>query len=157
METEKKNLTNDLEEAALEISNFNAIKEKLSEGFNGSGTLKPERIISFSSSILLIVIGLSTIGLSLMNDNLGSYHAACGLGLTLFGFFWPVVETKRAGATASITESPLTLDAQRRSLEHRVANLTTRLKVMKGNLEEVDAQIVKHGDNLGEPYVEIDE
>ena len=157
LETEKKNLTNDLEEAALEISNFNAIKEKLSEGFNGSGTLKPERIISFSSSILLIVIGLSTIGLSLMNDNLGSYHAACGLGLTLFGFFWPVVETKRAGATASITESPLTLDAQRRSLEHRVANLTTRLKVMKGNLEEVDAQIAKHGDNQGEPYVEIDE
>ena len=107
LETEKKNLTNDLEEAALEISNFNAIKEKLSEGFNGSGTLKPERIISFSSSILLIVIGLSTIGLSLMNDNLGAYHAACGLGLTLFGFFWPVVETKRAGATASITESLL--------------------------------------------------
>ena len=92
-----------------------------------------------------------------MSESLGSYHAACGLGLTLFGFFWPTVELKRAAEAAVISSSPLTIDAQQRSLNHRISNLNNRLKVMKGNLEDVDAQIVKLGDKLSEPYVEIEE
>ena len=86
-----------------------------------------------------------------------SYHAACGLGLTLFGFFWPTVELKRNAETASIASSPLTLDAQQRSLEHRISNLANRLKVMKGNLDGVDQQISKLGENISDPYVELEE
>lgn len=157
LENEKKNLTIDVEGALQEVANLDAMKNKLSEEFNKPGSLSPERILSFGSSLLLIVIGLGTVGLSLLSESLGSYHAACGLGLTLFGFFWPTVELKRAAEAAVISSSPLTIDAQQRSLNHRISNLNNRLKVMKGNLEDVDAQIVKLGDKLSEPYVEIEE
>lgn len=157
LENEKKNLTSDIEDSLLEISNLTTFKDKLVDEYNKPGTLTPERIISFSSSILLIVIGLGTIGLSLLNESLGAYHAACGLGLTLFGFFWPTVELKRSAETAAIASSPLTLDAQQRSLEHRISNLSNRLKVMKGNLESVDGRITRIGDSLSEPYVETQE
>ena len=157
LENEKKNLTIDVEGALQEVANLDAMKNKLSEDFNKPGSLSPERMLSFGSSLLLIVIGLGTVGLSLMSESLGSYHAACGLGLTLFGFFWPTVELKRATEAAVISSSPLTIDAQQRSLNHRISNLNNRLKVMKGNLEDVDAQIVKLGDKLSEPYVEIEE
>ena len=152
----KKNLAIDVEGALQEVANLDAMKNKLSEDFNKPGSLTPERMLSFGSSLLLIVIGLGTVGLSLMSESLGSYHAACGLGLTLFGFFWPTVELKRAAETAVISSSPLTIDAQQRSLNHRISNLNNRLKVMKGNLEDVDVQIVKLGDKLSEPYVEIE-
>lgn len=157
LENEKKNLTSDIEGAMEEISSLSSFKDKLVGEFNKPGSLKPERILSFSSSLLLIVIGLGTVGLSLLNESLGSYHAACGLGLTLFGFFWPTVELKRAAGAATISSSPLTLDAQQRSLEHRISNLTNRLKVMKGNIDGVDQQISKLGENISEPYVEAEE
>jgi len=157
LENEKKNLTSDIEGAMEEISSLSSLKDTLVAEFNKPGSLKPERILSFSSSLLLIVIGLGTVGLSLLSESLGSYHAACGLGLTLFGFFWPTVEIKRAAEAATIANSPLTLDAQQRSLEHRISNLTNRLKVMKGNLDGVDQQISKLGENISEPYVEVEE
>ena len=155
LENEKKNLVSDVEGVVQEVTNLGAMKEKLLEEFKKPGSLRPERILSFSSSLLLIAIGLGTIGLSLMSKSLGSYHAACGLGLTLFGFFWPSVELRRAQSTDSIISSPLTIEAQQRSMDHRISNLSNRLKVMKGNLEDLDGQIAKLGDKSGVPYVEI--
>jgi hypothetical protein len=157
LENEKKNLTADIEGSLQEIAGLSSMKEKLSEELSNPGILKPQRILSFSSSLILIVIGIGTMGLSLMSESLGSYHAACGLGLTLFGFFWPGVEIKRAAETAAISNSPLTVDAQQRSLDHRISNLSNRLNVMKGNLIEVEKQITKLEGKTSEPYVEIDE
>ena len=157
LENEKKNLVKDVAEAIEEVSSLNNFKEKLAEELKRPGSLRPERILSFSSSVLLIVIGLGTVGLSLLSESLGSYHAACGLGLTLFGFFWPTIELKRATETATIASSPLTLDAQQHSLENRISNLNNRLKVMQGNLEVVEGQISKLGDNQEEPYVELED
>ena len=157
LENEKKNLTSDIEGAMEEISSLSSFKDNLVGEFNKPRSLKPERILSFSSSILLIVIGLGTVGLSLLSESLGSYHAACGLGLALFGFFWPTVELKRAAEAATIASSPLTLEAQQRSLEHRISNLTNRLKVMKDNFDGVNQQISKLGENISEPYVEVEE
>jgi len=98
------------------------------------------------------------VGLSLLSDYLGPYHAACGLALSLVGFFWPNVEIKKSGdASLAIANSPLSLDAQQRSLEHRITNLQNRLKVMKSNLSEVDAQIAKMGDGWDEPFVELED
>lgn len=155
LENEKKNLISDVEGVVQEVTNLGAMKEKLSEEFKKPGSLRSERILSFSSSLLLIIIGLGTIGLSLMSQSLGSYHAACGLGLTLFGFFWPSVELRRAQSADSIISSPLSIEAQQRSTDHRISNLNNRLKVMKGNLEDLDGQIAKLGDKSGVPYVEI--
>ena len=56
------------------------------------------------------------------------------VGVDLIWLLWPTVELKRSAETAAIASSPLTLDAQQRSLEHRISNLSKRLKVMKGNL-----------------------
>jgi predicted nucleic acid-binding Zn-ribbon protein len=157
LEDEKKNLAGDVAGSVQEISNLNTLKEKLVDEFKSPGSLSPERILSFSSSILLIVIGLGTVGLSLLSESLGTYHAACGLGLTLFGFFWPTVEFKRAAEATAIASSPLTIDAQQRSLEHRISNLNNRLKIMQGNLGDVESQLAKLDENVSEAYVEISE
>ena len=92
-----------------------------------------------------------------MSENLGSYHAACGLAVALFGFFWPSVDIKRSSESLAIASSPLSLEAQQRSLEHRVANLNNRLKVMQSNLSEVEEQIAKLGESWDEPYIDIEE
>ena len=157
MDLEKKSFRQDIEDAEGEISNLNEHRGKLLGEFQRPGSLKPEKTFSFSSSKLLIIIGLGTVGLSLMSENLGSYHAACGLGLALFGFFWPMVEIKSPVGAAAIANSPLSLDAQKRSLDHRLSNLQNRLKVMKANLTEVDAQLDKMGSGWDEPYVELEE
>ena len=133
------------------------MKEQLEDNFKKPSNLKPERILSFSSSLLLIVIGLGVVGLSLLSDSLGSYHAACGLGLTLFGFFWPTVELKRATELAEISNSPLTIDAQQRSLDNRISNLNNRLKLLNTNLCDIEAQLTKLEEKGIEPYVDIDE
>ncbi len=157
MDSEKKSFIQDIEDTEGEISNLSEHREKLLGEFRRPGSLKPEKIFSFSSSKLLIIIGLGTVGLSLISENLGSYHAACGLALALFGFFWPMVEIKSPVGAAAIANSPLSLDAQKRSLDHRLANLQNRLKVMKANLAEVDLQLDKIGSGWDEPYVELED
>ena len=154
---EKKNLISDIEGGTREVSNLHTMKEQLEDNFKKPSNLKPERILSFSSSLLLIVIGLGVVGLSLLSDSLGSYHAACGLGLTLFGFFWPTVELKRATELAEISNSPLTIDAQQRSLDNRISNLNNRLKLLNTNLCDIEAQLTKLEEKGIEPYVDIDE
>jgi len=68
-----------------------------------------------------------------------------------------MVEIKSPVGAAAIANSPLSLDAQKRSLDHRLSNLQNRLKVMKANLTEVDAQLDKMGSGWDEPYVELEE
>ena len=158
IEGEKKNFSQDIQETESEISSLSEVKESLVKNFRLPGKIKAERILSFSSSKALILIGFVTVGLSLLSDYLGPYHAACGLALSLVGFFWPNVEVKKTGdASLAIANSPLSLDAQQRSLEHRITNLQNRLKVMRSNLSEVDAQIAKMGDGWDEPFVELEE
>jgi len=158
IEGEKKNFSLDIQDTESEISNLSEVKESLVNNFRLPGKIKAERIFSFSSSKILILIGFVTVGLSLLSDYLGPYHAACGLALSLVGFFWPNVEIKKSGdASLAIANSPLSLDAQQRSLEHRITNLQNRLKVMKSNLSEVDAQIAKMGDGWDEPFVELED
>ena len=157
MEAEKKNFLQDVASTVSEIESLGSIKEKLLNDFSASGKSKAEKILSFSSSKLLIFIGLGTVGISLMSENLGSYHAACGLAVALFGFFWPSVDIKRSSESLAIASSPLSLEAQQRSLEHRVANLNNRLKVMQSNLSEVEEQIAKLGESWDEPYIDIEE
>ena len=117
---------------------------------------KPERIYTFSTSRALIVVGLGTVGASLLSEGVGSYHAACGLALTLFGFFWPNVEVKRPALATVGTGTNLAIETQQRSLNHRVGSLSNRIGVMKGNLDAVELQLSKLGDSPPLPYLDSD-
>ena len=114
-----------------------------------------EKIYSFTTSRALIVIGIGTVGASLLSDSIGAYHAACGLALTLFGFFWPNVELKREAVTAGGPRSNLAIETQHRSLNHRIGSLCNRVQVMKGNLDAVEKKLVKLGDTPS-PYLEAE-
>ena len=111
-------------------------------------------MLTFSSSRALIVIGVGTIAASLLSENIGSYHAACGLALTLLGFFWPNVEFKAAEAVLNGANSSLAIETQQRSLNHRITSLCNRVEVMKRNLDDVDKQLDKLGDSPPTTYLE---
>ena len=97
-------------------------------------------------------------GTSLLSESIGSYHAACGLALSLFGFFWPNVETKRpAFAGGNPDNSKLAIETQERSLNHRSRSLSNRVQVMKGNLDAIEKQLVKLGDSPPLPYLDSEQ
>jgi hypothetical protein len=89
-----------------------------------------------------------------LSDNLGSYHAACGLVVTIFGFFWPNVETRnavRSGAAGSSTN--LAIETQRRSLDHRINGLLNRANSVAINLENLSTESKDLDDSSVEPYL----
>ncbi len=157
LDTEKTNLSSEIEDAIQEIARLKDLKDKLMDDFKNPKRFKPEKVYSFTSSKALITLGLATCGASILFDTLGTYHAACGLAVTIFGFFWPNVELKRAVAADSGPRSNLAIETQQRSLKHRIAGLVNRTGVMKGNLKDLESQIHDLGDDAPHPYLEFSE
>ena len=155
MEVEKKNVTSEIEDTLNQVASLKDLKESLADDFRNPGRKRAEKIYSFTTSRALIVIGIGTVGASLLSDSIGAYHAACGLALTLFGFFWPNVELKREAVTAGGPRSNLAIETQHRSLNHRIGSLCNRVQVMKGNLDAVEKKLVKLGDTPS-PYLEAE-
>lgn len=155
MEVEKNNVTSEIEDTLNQVASLKDLKESLADDFRNPGRKRAERIYSFTTSRALIVIGIGTVGASLLSDSIGSYHAACGLALTLFGFFWPNVELRREAVTAGGPRSNLAIETQHRSLNHRIGSLCNRVQVMKGNLDAVEKKLVKLGDTPP-PYLEAE-
>ena len=157
LDEERKNLTTEIEDTLKQIVKLNELKDKLLEDFKNPNRMKREKEYSFSTSKALIFLGLVTCGASVMFDSLGTYHAACGLAVTLFGFFWPNVELKKATATNDGPKSNLAIETQQRSLKHRIAGLGNRTGVMKANLGELDKQMENLGEVPPPPYLELAE
>jgi hypothetical protein len=155
MEVEKNNVTSEIEDTLNQVASLKDLKESLADDFRNPGRKRAERIYSFTTSRALIVIGIGTVGASLLSDSIGSYHAACGLALTLFGFFWPNVELRREAVTADGPRSNLAIETQHRSLNHRIGSLCNRVQVMKGNLDAVEKKLLKLGDTPP-PYLETE-
>ena len=151
---EKGDISAEIETTLGQVAQIKEMRDNLLEDFRDPKRNKAERVYSFSTSRLLIVIGLATVGASLLSESIGSYHAACGLALTLFGFFWPNVETKRPAFAAEGPRSNLAIETQQRSLNHRVGSLSNRIQVMKGNLDAVEKQLAKLGDAPPPPYLD---
>ena len=143
---ERENISSEIESTLNQVASLKELKDGLTENFRNPQRNKAEKAYSFSSSRALIVIGLGTIGISLFAESVGSYHAACGLALTLFGFFWPIVETKRPALATGGPRSNLAIETQHRSLNHRVGSLSNRIQVMKTNLDTVEKKLSKLGD-----------
>ena len=154
MEEERTSVISEIEGTLSQVANLKDLKDNLNEDSRNPNRKKAEKIYTFTSSKVLIFIGIATIGASLLSDNIGSYHAACGLALTLFGFFWPNVEFKRATITGVGQRSSLAIETQERSLNHRIGSLSNRVQVMKGNLDAVQSQLAKLGDTPPDPYLE---
>ena len=145
LDEERENISTEIEETLLQVSSIKNAKDELVENFHNPRKNKPQKVYSFTTSRLLIVIGFATVGASLLSENIGSYHAACGLALSLFGFFWPNVETKRPAFATGGPTSNLAIETQQRSLNHRISSLSNRVQVMKGNLNAVEKQLEKLG------------
>lgn len=145
LDEERGNISTEIEETLKQVSSIKNAKDELVENFRNPKKNKPQKVYSFTTSRLLIVIGFATVGASLLSENIGSYHAACGLALSLFGFFWPNVETKRPAFATGGPTSNLAIETQQRSLNHRISSLSNRVQVMKGNLNAVEKQLEKLG------------
>jgi len=157
LDQEKKNLSTEIEDTLAQIVQLKELKDKLLDEFKNPKRFKPEKSYTFTTSKALVLLGLVTCGASVFFETLGTYHAACGLALTLFGFFWPNVELKKATAGSDGPRSNLAIETQQRSLKHRITGLGNRTGVMKGNLDEVEEQIAKLGETPPSPYLELTE
>ena len=158
MMKEKDEISSEIESVLHQVADLKNLRDNLVENFRNPKKNKAEKIYSFTTSKALIVIGLATVGTSLLSESIGSYHAACGLALSLFGFFWPNVETKRpAFAGGDPTNSSLAIETQERSLNHRSRSLGNRVHIMKGNLDAIEKQLVKLGESPPLPYLDSEE
>lgn len=156
MEVEKKNVTSEIEDTLSQVASLNETKESLVEDSRNPSRRKAAKTYSFTSSRALITIGVGTIAASLLSESIGSYHAACGLALTLFGFFWPNVELKRESLAMEGPRANLAIETQQRSLSHRISSLCNRIQVMKGNLNDVEKKLVKLGGSPPSPYLDAE-
>jgi hypothetical protein len=157
MGKERADVTAEIESTLGQVAQLKELRDNLMENFRNPKRNKAERVYSFTTSRLLLVIGLATVGASLLSESIGSYHAACGLALTLFGFFWPNVETKRPAFATEGPRSNLAIETQQRSLNHRVGSLSNRIQVMKGNLDAVEKQLAKLGNSPPPPYLDSEQ
>ena len=116
LEEEKQNIIAEIEDTIKQVANIKETKDGLIENLRNPKKNRQEKVYSFTSSAILIAIGIVTIGASLLTDGIGAYHAACGIALTAFGFFWPNVEIKRAALAGNSGNSNLAIETQQRSL-----------------------------------------
>ena len=98
-------------------------------------------------------MGIGTVGLSLFVDSLGSYHAACGLAITLFGFFWPNIESKKQAFQSANNAPKLAIETQQRSLAHRISGLSSRVSSIQTNLESLNNDLGLLEQGMNAPYI----
>ena len=95
IDEEEVDIKSEIEDIQSQVSHFQNLKNNLESSFQKKQNNKPERVVTFSISMAMVVFGILITGVSLLSDLFGSYHAACGLALTIFGFFWPNVEIQK--------------------------------------------------------------
>jgi hypothetical protein len=153
LEQEKTNLEEEAFDTEKQIFSLDELKTQLSENHTNPQKSSSKREYSFSTSIFLIVLGLGTIGASLFIDSIGSYHAACGIALTFFGFFWPNVELKKQVAQSAGSSPRLAIETQQRSLTHRMSGLATRVASIRGNLDNLNSDLDNLEQGMNAPYI----
>ena len=150
---EENNLKSEIEEIQSQVTHFQDLKNGIEENFKSPKRSKSKRVVTFNMSIALVVFGLFIVGTSLMSDMFGTYHAACGLAVTIFGFFWPNVEIKNINPDGTATTSNLAVETQQRSLEHRISGLLSRANSIALNLENLATESKELEQSSIEPYV----
>jgi hypothetical protein len=155
LESERENIHTELAGIDKKIDTLNGLKKNLLHRFLNPGSRKPKREISLSVAPVLLVLGLTTIGVSLaFRDLFGPYHAAAGIALALFGFFWPSTKWQ---SQRQIAESGgmdrFAIETQQRMLGHKVMGLSTRKGRLRSSIEEIDESIEAIDASLQQPYI----
>lgn len=156
MEQEQQNFHSEINDIEGQINDLAGLKENLVKDSKDPKRLKPKKVYSFTTSFLLIVLGLGTVGISLFSDSFGVYHSACGLALSLFGFFWPIVEIKKPKVESSGAKPNLAIETQHRSLDHRIRGLANRATSINHMLKQIEEDLNVIDRGLDEPYLLID-
>lgn len=155
LEAERENIHSELSGIDKKIDTLNGLKKNLLHSFLNPESRKPKREISLSVAPVLLILGLTTIGVSLaFRDLLGPYHAAAGIALALFGFFWPSTKWQ---SQRQIAESGgmdrFAIETQQRMLGHKVMGLNTRKGRLRNSIEDIDEGIEKIDASLQQPYI----
>lgn len=153
LEQEKVNLEEEAFDSEKQIMALDELKSQLLHNYQNPPKQKSRREYSFSSSATLILIGMGTVGASLFSDSLGSYHAACGLAITIFGFFWPSIDIKKQTMQTAGNGPKLAIETQQRSLSHRINGLASRLTSIKSNLDDLNVDLENLEQGTNSPYI----
>jgi hypothetical protein len=153
LEQEKINLEEEAFDAEKQIISLDDLKNDLLNNFKNPPKQISKREYTFSTSVILLVLGLGTVGFSLFLDSLGTYHAACGILLTIFGFFWPNVETKKPAIQTAGSSPRLAIETQQRSLTHRMTGLASRVASIRGTLNELNSDLENLDQGMNAPYI----
>jgi hypothetical protein len=155
LEAERENIHSELSGIDKKIDTLNGLKKNLLHSFLNPESRKPKREISLSVAPVLLILGLTTIGVSLaFRDLFGPHHAAAGIALALFGFFWPSTKWQ---SQRQIAESGgmdrFAIETQQRMLGHKVMGLNTRKGRLRSSIEEIDQSIEVIDASLQQPYI----
>jgi hypothetical protein len=155
LEAERENIHSELSGIDKKIDTLNGLKKNLLHSFLNPESRKPKREISLSVTPVLLILGLTTIGVSLaFRDLLGPYHAAAGIALALFGFFWPSTKWQ---SHRQVSESGgmdrFAIETQQRMLGHKMMGLNTRKGRLRNSIEEIEEGIEKIDASLQQPYI----
>jgi hypothetical protein len=153
IETERVDLDNEISDIKSQVTHFQGLKQNIEDGGKNPQQNKSRRLVTFNMSTALVVFGLVIVGASLLSDMLGTYHAACGLAVTIFGFFWPNVEIKKINPDGAISTSNLAVETQQRSLDHRINGLLSRANSIAINLENLGKEQTELEEGSAEPYL----
>ena len=153
LESERLAMEQEIEEIKGQIIHFSQMRDQLIEGSSNPNAYRPKKNFTFSLSLPLVVIGLTTIGASLFSDSIGSYHAACGLFLTFIGFFWPSVELQKPEFQTAGGKPKLAVETQQRSFNHRISGLVNRASSLKESLTTVDGNLDSLNTGAQTPYL----
>ena len=153
IDVEESTFKSEIDEIKSQVSHFQELKNNIENSFKNPKRSKPKRVITFNMSLALVVVGLVTLGICLMSDMFGAYHAACGLAVTIFGFFWPNVEVRNVNPGGAASAPNLAIETQQRSLEHRINGLLSRANSIALNLENLSAESKELEQSAIEPYL----
>jgi hypothetical protein len=153
LESEKVAMEQEIDEIKGQITHFSKMRDQLIEDSNNPNAYRPKKNFTFSLSLPLILLGLTTIGASLFSESIGSYHAACGLFLTFIGFFWPNVELQKPEFQTAGGKPKLAIETQQRSFNHRISGLVNRASSLKESLGDVAGNLDSLETGSRTPYL----
>lgn len=155
LEAERENIHSELGSIDKKIDALNGLKANLLTSFLNPQSRKPKLEVSLSVAPVLLILGLITIAVSLaFRDLFGPYHAAAGIALALFGFFWPSTKWQsQHQASESGGMDRFAIETQQRMLGLKLMGLNTRKGRLKVSMEEIDEGIAKIDVSLEQPYI----
>lgn len=137
----KSSLEQEIEDIKEQITQFDQMRNQIKNEFEDPKNYRTRKVITFSTVLPILILGIGSIGASLFSESFGTYHAACGLFLTFIGFFWPNIEIQKPDPQIVGGKPKLTVETQQRSLNHRISGLINRASSLKGTLSQLDGEL----------------